>query len=97
MFSVCSTDHLLNIIPRLSEHERRRAIGMLQAGLAHNTIGSLWRRLQQSSDTRDRHRSERPHVTSRRQDTRIRMMHFRNCFQMRALLPKHLWIESNYW
>ena len=52
-------------MPRLDENQRLRAIGILQAGLVQNvvarhfgchrnTILSLWRRLRQSGNTRDR-------------------------------------------
>jgi transposase len=73
-------------MPRLDENQRLRAIGMLQAGLAQNvvarhfgchrnTIMSLWRRLRQSGNTRDRRRSGRPRVMLRRQDNHIRLVH----------------------
>lgn len=47
-------------------------------GVYRNTIGSRWRRFQQYVNTRDRNSSCRPRVASRRQDTHIRLMHFRN-------------------
>ena len=50
-------------MPRLSEFERHRAVGMLETGMGHNevtrrfgvhqnTIQNLWRRYQQQGNTR---------------------------------------------
>jgi len=73
-------------MPRLTENQRLRAIGMLQGGLAQNivarhfgvhrnTIQSLLRRLMQPGNTRNRQRSDRPLVTSRQYDSHIRLVH----------------------
>ncbi|XP_062599508.1 uncharacterized protein LOC134261040 [Saccostrea cucullata] len=88
-------------MPRLSENQRNIAVGMLQAGMAQNivaghfgvhrnTIQSLWRRFHQSGNTRDRPRSERPRVTSRRQDNHIRLVHLRNRFQTASLTARSI-------
>jgi hypothetical protein len=64
----CLNDINSSVMPRLNENQRLRAIGILQAGLVQNvvarhfgchrnTILSLWRRLRQSGNTRDRWRS----------------------------------------
>jgi transposase len=88
-------------MPRLDENQCLCAIGMLQAGLAQNvvarhfdchrnTILSLWRRFRQSGNARDRRRSGRPRVTSRRQDNHIRLVHLRNRFQMSSLTARSI-------
>ena len=88
-------------MPRLDENERLRAIGMLHAGLGQNvdaihfgchrnTILSLWRPFRQSGSTRDRRRSGRPRVTSRRQDNHIRLVHLRNRFQTSSLTARSI-------
>lgn len=88
-------------MPRLSEDERNQAIGMIQAGVAQNvvarrfgvhrnTIHALWRRFQQSGNTRDGPRSGRPRVTSLRQDNYIRVVHLRNRFQTAALTARSI-------
>ena len=69
-------------MPRLSEVQRERAIGMLEAGQTRqavarhfdchiSTIYRLQERVQDTGSTRDRPRSGRPRVTSQRQDRRI--------------------------
>lgn len=79
-------------MPRLTENDRWRAIGMLQSGtpqtqvarrfnVHRNTIWNLWRRHQQTNHVRDRPRSGRPPVTTRRQDNWIRQTHLRHRFQ----------------
>jgi transposase-like protein len=90
-----------SVMPRLDENQRLHAIGMLQAGLAHNvvarhfgchrnTILSLWRRYRQSGNTRNRRRSGRPCVTSRRHDNHIRLVHLRNRFQTSSLTARSI-------
>ena len=80
-------------MPRLNEAQRNQAVGMIRAsvsqnevsrrfGVQRNTISALWRRYQQSGNTRDRRRSGRPCVTSLRQDTYIRVTHLRNHFKL---------------
>ena len=79
-------------MPRLSENERLKAIGMLEAGSSQrdvarqfnvhrNTILCLWQRWQQTNAVRDHPRSGRPRVTNNRQDNWIRTTHLRNRFQ----------------
>ena len=79
-------------MPRLSENDRWRALGMLQAGTTQrevarqfnvhrNTVWNLWHRHQQTNQVRDRPRSGQPPVTTRRQDNWIRQVHLRNRFQ----------------
>ena len=88
-------------MPRLDENQRLRAIGMFQAGLAQNvvarhfgchrnTILSLWRRFRQSGNTRDRRRSGRLRVMSRRQDNYIRLVHLENRFQTSNLTARSI-------
>jgi hypothetical protein len=54
------------------------------------TILSLWRRNRQSGNTRDRRRSGRPRVTSRRQDFHIRLVHLPNRFQTSSLTARSI-------
>lgn len=79
-------------MPRLSQDDRNRAVGMLQAGMLQtdvarhfgchrNTISALWRRHQQLNNVGDRPRSGRPRITTHRQDRHIRLTHLRNRFQ----------------
>ena len=64
-------------MPGMIENDRLRAIGMLEAGMSQsnvarqfgvhiNTVNALWRRYQQTGTVRDRPRSGRPRVMSRR-------------------------------
>lgn len=80
-----------NTMPRLSETDRNRAIGMLHAGVSvvdvsnafncsRNTIHELVRRLRETGDVKDRPRSGRPKSTSHRDDHRIVLTHLRNRF-----------------
>ena len=86
-------------MPRLNEAQRNQAVGMIRAdvsqnevnrrfGVHRNTISALWRRYQQSGNTRDRRRSGRPRVTSLRQDTYSRVTHLRNRLQTAALTAR---------
>jgi transposase len=86
-------------MPWLSENQRNRAFRMVQAGMAQNTVArhfgvhrntiqSLWRRFQQSGNTRDCPRSMRHHVTSLRQDNHCRLVHLRNRFQSARLTAR---------
>jgi hypothetical protein len=88
-------------MPRLDENQRLRAIGMLHAGLGQNvdaihfgchrsTILSLWRRNRQSGSTRDRIRSGRPRITSRRQNFHIRLVHLPYRFQTSSLTARSI-------
>ena len=88
-------------MPRLNEAQRNQAVGMVRAGVSQNevrrqfgvhrnTISALWRRYQQSGNTRDRRRSGRPRVTSLRQDIYIRVKHLRNRLQTAALTARSI-------
>ena len=88
-------------MPRLNEAQRYQAVGMIRAGVSQNevsrrfgmhrnTTSALWRRYQQSGNTRDRRRSGRPRVTSLCQDTYIRVTHLRNRLQTAALTARSI-------
>jgi hypothetical protein len=73
--NTCVNDIDFSVMLRLIENQRLCAIGMLQAGLAQNIVARhfgvhrnmlqvLLGRFKQSSNTRDRQRSNRPRVTS---------------------------------
>ena len=66
-------------MPRLRQNDRERAVFMVQAGMTYQvvadkfnvsriTISRLMIRLRQTGKTKDRPRSDRPRVTSQRQD-----------------------------
>ena len=59
-----------------------------------NMISALWRRYQQSGNTRDRRRSGRPRVTSLRQNTYIRVTHLRNQLQTAALTARGTLVQE---
>ena len=61
-----------------------------QFGVHINTVHALWRRYQQTGTVRDRQRSGRPRVTSRRQDNYIRTSHLRNRFQSASLTARSI-------
>ena len=78
-------------MPRLSEAERNRAIGMIQGGVSvvdvsrtfncsRTTIHDLVRRFRHTGDVHDRPRSGRPRATSQRDDRAIVLLHLRNRF-----------------
>ena len=82
-FPICSSK-LQNIMPRLDNAGKERAIGMLQLGatqgdvarrfrMARNTIWRLWNRHRTTDSTADRPRSDRPRVTNNRQYRLIRL------------------------
>ena len=86
-------------MPRLTENQHLRAVGMMETGMAQNevarhfgvhrnTISSLWRRFQQNGKPRDLPQSGRPCVTSRQQDNHIRLTHLRNRFQSSSLTAR---------
>lgn len=86
-------------MPRLTENERLRAMGMCEAGMSQNlvamhfgvhrnTIQALWRRYREVGTVADRRRSGRPRVTSRQQDNHIRLVHLRNRFQSASLTAR---------
>ena len=88
-------------MPRLNEAQRNQTVGMIRAGVSQNEISrrfgvhrnmisALWRRYQQSGNTRDRRRSGRPRVTSLRQDTYIRVTHLHNRLQTAALTARSI-------
>jgi hypothetical protein len=75
-------------MPRLRQHERKQAVGMLLAGMAQTQIAShfnvsrmtiyrLMIRLRDTGNTSDRPRSGRPRVATLRQDRHIRFIHLR--------------------
>ena len=75
-------------MPRMTQVQRERALGMLHAGqnftvvaghfgVSISTIQRLWTRVQDTGSTNDRPRSGRPRVTTMRQDRRIRVLHLR--------------------
>ena len=76
-------------MPRLSQYDRARAIGMLDVGIsardvaAHlqvheSTISRLRRRLRHTGSVADRRRSGRPRVTMPIQDRYIVLQHLRD-------------------
>lgn len=78
-------------MPRLSNIQRERAIGMLNTGTSvtdvarvmgcsRRTIHDLRTRLQQTGTTADRPRSGRPRVTTQAEDRQIVLRHLRNRF-----------------
>lgn len=82
-------------MPRLSQNDRERAVGMLMAGTPYaqvarrfgvhrSTIQRLQTRLQQTGSTHDRPRSGQPRVTTPAQDRHIRVMHLRDRFRVPA-------------
>ena len=97
----CLNDIKSSVMLCLDENQRLHAIDMFQAVLGQNvvarhfgshrkTILSLWRRLRQSGNTRDRRRSGRPSVTSRRQHKHIRLVHLGNRFQTSSLTARSI-------
>ena len=79
-------------MPRFSEIERERAIGMVMGGASHNAVARhfnvrrtafsrLVRRLEETGATRDRPRTGRPRVTTPNQDCVIHLTHLRDRFQ----------------
>ena len=75
-------------MPRLSQIDRERAIGMLnggtsqievarQFGVTDRTIRYLQTRLRETGSSNDRPRSGRPRVTSAADDRYIRLSHLR--------------------
>lgn len=82
-------------MPRLTNDDRGRAVGMLAAGVAarevaaihgvhHTTIYRLQRRVAIDGAVCDRPRPGRPRVTTYRQDRGIRLAHLRNRFHTAA-------------
>lgn len=78
-------------MPRLTENERMRAIGMSECNISqreiarrlncnHTTIGRLLDRYQQTRSSRDRQRTGRPRVTTPAVDGYIVNLHLRNRF-----------------
>lgn len=78
-------------MPRLSDIERERAVGMVQQGPSHAdvarrlnctriTVTRLMQRLRQTGRTTDRPRSGIPRVTTPDEDRHIRVLHLRNRF-----------------
>ena len=78
-------------MPHLRQHERDRAVGMVQAGMhqieianhfecSKLTITRLMSRLRQTGSTSDRSRSGCPREMTLRQDRHIRLIHLRDRF-----------------
>lgn len=78
-------------MPRLSNDQRLRSIGMLEAGMDQRdvarimhchqrTISELLQRYRQTGSVADRPRSGRPKVTTERQDRYIQLTHLRDRF-----------------
>lgn len=76
-------------MPRLTQVQRERAIGMLHVGrsftdvarhfhVSISTVQRLWTRLRDTGSTNDRPRSGRPRVTTMGQDRHIRVLHLRD-------------------
>ena len=88
----CLNNIDFNVVPCLTENQRRHAIGMLQAGFTYyifathvgvhrNTIQSLLMRYIQSNNTKNRQRSSHPRLTYRQQVNHIKLVHLRYRFQ----------------
>lgn len=78
-------------MPRLAEHEREQAIGMLRSGMTEArvarhfrvhrcTISRLQIRYAETGATADRPRPGQPRVTTRAQDRHMRVSHLRDRF-----------------
>ena len=79
-------------MPRLSNTERERAIGMIMSGTSKAevalqfrcsrvTIYELWQRYHQTGSTGARPRTGQPRITTAAEDRHIRVMHLRNRHQ----------------
>ena len=77
---------------RLSNEQRARAMGMLDAGVDktvvarqfgvhRSTISRLAEKFRQTNTVNDRPRAGHPHVTTLRQDRAILLMHLRDRFK----------------
>ena len=77
---------------KLSNEQRARAVGMLEAGVNQavvawefgvhrSTISRLQSKFLETTAVADCPRAGRPRVTTLRQDRTIRLMHLRNCLQ----------------
>ena len=88
-------------MPRLSEHGRSEAIGMLRAGMSYSavarhfnchrsTITRLERRLLLTGSVKDRPRPGQRPVTTRRQDGNMRMLHRRDRFRSAAFTARRI-------
>ena len=81
----------IRVMPRLSQVERERAVGMAQKGATNAaiartfgctkaTVGRLMQPLRRTGSTADRSRSGRPRITTPAEDRHIRVIHLRNRF-----------------
>ena len=88
-------------MPRLTNAERERAVGRLEAGqsgsavartlrCSRQTIHNLRTRVQQTGAVANCLRPGHPLVTSRREDRQIRLRHLRNRFETAAFTSRHL-------
>ncbi|MFC1381391.1 MAG: helix-turn-helix domain-containing protein [gamma proteobacterium symbiont of Clathrolucina costata] len=84
---------------RLSNEQRARALGMLDAGtdqtavaaafgVHKSTISRLLQRYRTAGTVNDRQRSGRPRVTTLRQDRAIRLVHLRNRFKTATMTAR---------
>ena len=82
-------------MPHLTNHQRSRAIGMLQANMSvirvanhfrvsRQSINNLKNKYQATGTVVDKPRSGRPRVTTAAEDRHIRTTHLRNRFQTAA-------------
>lgn len=87
MVNLCHNHHL--VMAKLSNLDRARALGHLNAGMPQNRVAQLFgvslstikrlrRRFQETGDVKDRPRSGRPRVTTGQDDLYIRMAALRN-------------------
>ena len=82
-------------MPRLSNNDRKQALGMLRAGIStrevarlfnchQSTVVRLRQRFQTMNNVSDRSRPGQPRVTTDQQDHHIRLQHLRNRFKTAA-------------
>ena len=82
-------------MPRLSNDQRHRALGMLDVGASvrdvaralnvhHSTVYRLRQRFRDTGRVSDHPRSGAPRITTRQQDQHVRLAHLRNRFQTAA-------------
>ena len=90
----------VNVITKLSNEDRNRALGQLQAGITaaqvarnfgvhEHTIRRLRQRHAATGSVHDRQRSGSPRETTRRQDRQIRLQHLRRRFTVPAMTARN--------
>ena len=93
-------------MPRLSQNERDRAIGMLAAGTnvaqvarrfgcTRNTVYNLVRRYNRTGNIIDNPRSGRPKATTPRQDRMITLTHLRQRFQPATVTARRFHVTGH--